>query len=270
MNCRTGIAIIIALGIASTALAEEEVNGANTEQKDSQTVSAEQLTDNVDGKIGPAVADDRTAEVPTQSTPVYVPPRRGAPKTRVGGGTRSSGSDVQLALLAPEHTGLTSRPSPMLYWWLSKDHEGPFEFVVMVVGGVEPVLRFRQESSLAAGIHSFDLAAAGLALEPEIIYRWSVAIVRDEAQRARDVAALATMEYVIDRDVAEQAETLAAAGLWYDAIAKASVDIDPAARADLLEQVALDQVAQWSRGEGVVPAGGSVCLAGSDLFRANC
>lgn len=270
MNCRTGIAVIITLGITGTALAEEQVEGATVEGKDSPSISAEQLTDDVDRNIDPAVADDLTAEVSPQSVPVYVPPRRGAPKTRVGGGTRSSGSDVQLALLAPEHTGLTSRPSPRLYWWLSKDHEGPFEFVVMVEGGVEPVLRFREESRLVAGIHSFDLAAAGLSLEPGIAYRWSVAIVRDETQRARDVVALATMEYVTDREVAEQAGTLAAAGLWYDAIAMASVDIDPAARTDLLEQVALDQVAQWSRSGGTVHSGTSVCMADSDLIRANC
>ena len=247
MNRRSIVTAMIAVGIASTALADGQVDGLNDEHKDEQANTAEQHVTGVDAELDLATADHTAEVLPHQSTPVYVPPRRGAPKTRVGGGTRSSGSDVQLALLAPEHTGLTGRSSPILYWWLSKEHQGPFEFVVMVEGGVEPVLRFRQQNTLAAGIHSFDLAAAGLTLEPGVVYRWSVAIVRDEAQRARDVVALATMEYVVDRAVADEAYALAAAGLWYDALVLASAETNPSARADLLEQVALDQVADWSR-----------------------
>jgi hypothetical protein len=252
MNHRS-VAFLIAMGIAGTALADGQVDaqadGLNDESKERLTIIAKQHIPTMEAELDIAAADTSTEVLPEQGLPIYVPPRRGAPKTRVGGGTRSSGSSVQLALLAPEHTGLTGRSSPMLYWWLSKEHEGPFEFVVMVESGVEPVLRFRQENTLAAGIHSFDLAAAGLSLEPGITYRWSVAIVRDEAQRARDVVALATMEYVIDRSVADQAETLAGAGLWYDAFALASAETNHSVWADLLEQVSLDQVAAWSRGE---------------------
>ena len=238
---------LIGLLLASTALADGQVDGACAKTGEdplhlSQVAPADTATE---PEQTPAAAS--VAPSTQNAMPVYVPPRRGAPKTRVGGGTRSTGSAVQLALLAPEHTGLTGRPSPTLYWWLSQEHEGLFEFVVIAEGGVEPVLRLRQQTRFTAGIHALDLEAAGLTLKPGVAYRWSVAIVRDEARRARDVVALATMEYVLDQPVAQDTGALAAAGLWYDALAAASAAENASGRADLLEQVSLDQIAHWSR-----------------------
>lgn len=239
---------LIGLLVAGTALADSQVDAGKSEPIDDAT----NLTDVIaaDGHAAQTCSSAAGADMKSatsEAVPVYVPPRRGAPKTRVGGGTRSTGSNVQLALLAPEHTGLTSRPSPTLYWWLSQAHDGLFEFVVIAEGEVAPVLRFRQQARLSAGIHALDLEAAGLTLEPGVAYRWSVAIIRDEAHRARDLVALATLEYVPDRSVAGSADALAAAGLWYDALAAVSAADNDSARAELLEQVSLDQVAHWSR-----------------------
>lgn len=212
-----------------------------------------------------AAADDPGRRAPqpdaqglaTADPPVYVPPRRGAPKTRVGGGTRSGGEQVHLALLAPEHTGLTRSPSPTLYWWLSADHPGPVEVVVTAENGVTPVLRLRPPAPVAAGIHAVDLTAAGLTLEAGVPYRWSVAIIRDENARSRDVVATATLEYLPpERAVSADAGALAAAGLWYDAMAALNRDAEPGRQAALLEQVDLDEVARWildSEGSARIP-----------------
>jgi hypothetical protein len=235
---------LIGLLLASTALADGQVDGACA-----KTIEDPRRLTEVAAAPESAQTPDAASVAPSShnAMPVYVPPRRGAPKTRVGGGTRSTGSAVQLALLAPEHTGLTGRPSPTLYWWLSQEHEGLFEFVVIAEGDVEPVLRLRQQTHFTAGIHALDLEAAGLMLKSGVAYRWSVAIVRDETRRARDVVALATMEYVLDQTVAQDTGALAAAGLWYDALAAASAAENASGRADLLEQVSLDQIAHWSR-----------------------
>src|SRR5262245_52085011 len=49
--------------------------------------------------------------------PEYVPPSRGAPSGRVGGGTRGL-RVLPLAALAPDHTGLTISAQPALYYFL--------------------------------------------------------------------------------------------------------------------------------------------------------
>ena len=242
MNHEQRFVTLIGLLIAGTALADGQVDDAKAKSiKEPSSLTEVAAVDTEFEHTPDAAPSSRNV------MPVYVPPRRGAPKTRVGGGTRSTGSAVQLALLAPEHTGLTGHPSPTLYWWLSQDHEGLFEFVVIAESEVEPVLRLRQQARFSAGIHALDLAAAGLTLEPGVAYRWSVAVIRDEERRARDVVALATMEYVLDRPVAGDIGALAEAGLWYDALAAASAAQNASDRAELLEQVSLDQVARWSR-----------------------
>ena len=194
--------------------------------------------------------------VVSRLTPVYVPPRLGAPKTRVGGGTRSeNNTGIGLALLAPEHTGLTGNPSPTLYWWLSGDHDGVFEFVVMSESGVAPELRIRVDAPMTAGIHAIDLVQAGLALEPDVAYRWSVSIIRDESSRSRDIAAIASVVYVESSVSSRNPVELAASGLWYDAIELLSDGNGPSRnqrrmRAALLEQVDLEEVANWDRNQG--------------------
>ncbi len=48
--------------------------------------------------------------------PLYKPPIRGAPATRVGGGTRGPGDKrPSVRVLAPNHVGFTTRAQPELY-----------------------------------------------------------------------------------------------------------------------------------------------------------
>jgi len=198
---------------------------------------------------------DREEKTAAEEPPVYVPPRRGAPETRVGGGTRSgAGAAPELLVLGPPHTGLTEQASPVLYWWLSEPFDGVFELVVTAVDAVEPVLKLRTEGAQAAGIHELRLADEGVELEPGREYQWSVAIVRDPERRSRDVVAIATIERTENARSGWDPAELAAAGLWYDAIEALSEPDSPsqratyrAYRADLLSQVGLESAASAER-----------------------
>lgn len=195
----------------------------------------------------PAVTAVDAGSPGSDAAPVYVPPQRGAPATRVGGGTRNAdGGAPTLRLLSPEHTGLTTAASPTLYWYLSQAHRGPFEVVVTDRHAVTPALRLRL-TDLEAGIHRLALADHGVTLAPDRVYQWSVSLVRDERHRARDIVALAGIERVRQPHAGRNAGELAAAGLWYDAIHAASDPILADARAALLDQVGLGDAAAWDR-----------------------
>lgn len=200
-----------------------------------------------------AAADAATQEAQVAANggalPVYVPPQRGAPVTRVGGGTRTvTAAAPRIRLLSPEHTGLTTAPAPTLYWYLSHDHAGPFELVVTDRHAVQPALKIRQ-TDLLAGIQALPLADLGVTLAPGRPYQWSVSLVRDETRRARDIVAVAAIERIERAAPGTGAAELAAAGLWYDAIEAASRPRLPAARAALLEQVGLADAAAWDRSQ---------------------
>jgi len=47
----------------------------------------------------------------------FRPPSRGAPATRLTGGSRGSGdATITLDVLAPDETGLTTQEQPSLFW----------------------------------------------------------------------------------------------------------------------------------------------------------
>ena len=52
--------------------------------------------------------------------PVYKPPLRGAPASRVGGGSRGVRTEMpRLYVLAPPDIGFTTRAKPDLFWFAS-------------------------------------------------------------------------------------------------------------------------------------------------------
>jgi len=190
--------------------------------------------------------------------PVYVPPRRGAPLTRVGGGTRGSDDPMPVvAVITPEHTGLAANPQPVLYWYLSKATGTRFEFALVNDFEIEPIMEITSDGDMPAGFNRIDLAEHGVTLQPGIAYQWSVALVQDPVKRSADIVSSGRIEYVkppvvlqAQLENANQAEAvriLAEAGYWYDAFARLSEKIatelgNPAlleARTALLEQVGL-------------------------------
>lgn len=194
--------------------------------------------------------------------PVYTPPRRGAPKTRVGGGTRSLSTGTHagevLTVLSPPEVGQTQQAQPTLYWFLSVTDVGPFEFVLTTADAIAPLRRVSIDGPLDAGIHAVSLRDQNVVLEDGVEYQWSVAIVHDPERRSRDVVAIGTLERVAARSTPDGAEavfTLAERGLWYDALQQVEELIAQSTddarlreyRAALLDQAELAQVAQFVR-----------------------
>jgi hypothetical protein len=215
----------------------------------------------------PIQAQDR--ESGKSEAVTYKPPLRGAPLTRVGGGTRSVGSALAVNVLAPSDTGLTTQEKPTIYWFASQPIDKPVEVTITSTESLKdaatPVVEITLQPPLAKGIHAFRLADHGVALKPGVEYQWFVAVVRNPAQRSNDVLAGGTIKRVTDSQVPAQLKQAspaqlpalyAEAGLWYDAIDQLSKQISAnqsnrqlrERRAALLEQVGLREAAAFDRG----------------------
>ncbi len=194
-------------------------------------------------------AEDAATGVPAR--PIYVPPNRGAPASRVGGGTRGADSTATvLSVLVPEHTGLSATDQPTLYWYVSQPTAAKIELTLLDEQGVEPVLELNLDRPVPAGIQAIDLAAHGVRLQPEVEYQWSVALVVDPEQRSKDVLASGTVRYAAPSNpvpgtdaaapAAERAAAWAGAGYWYDALAALTGMTQPGAAPDARVEVTRD------------------------------
>ena len=204
------------------------------------------------------------------ATFTYKPPLRGAPATRVGGGTRSVGPrSFTVSVLAPNETGFTTRDNPTVYWYVSEPLNTPVELTVTTTEPLKdatpPVLEITLQPPIAKGVHALRLADHGVSLKPGVEYQWFVAVVANPAQRSSDVIAGGAITHIADNDAvqarikrAPQAQwpaVYADSGIWYDAIDQLSQQISatPAdarlrrQRAALLEQVGLREAAQFDR-----------------------
>ena len=196
----------------------------------------------------------------------YRPPVRGAPVSRVGGGSRGT-ADItgELTVLAPDHTGLTTRSQPTLYWYLSEPANARLDVTVTNDKQIDPLLEQVIGVPKSAGIQSLDLAKVGATLKPGVEYRWFVSLTPDETQRSNDVVASGTIEYVVPdaglesrtarADELTLARIYAEDGIWYDAIDSLSRAIQDnpgdtslhAQRAALLDQAGLKSAADYDR-----------------------
>lgn len=177
-----------------------------------------------------------TAQQQSKSLPTYRPPPRGAPGGRVGGASRGTfrppAPPPTIELLAPrDHTGLTTNPTPALYYFVSGPVAWPTRFTISAPGQPAPVLEVPIPAPAAAGIYRLDPADYRVRLEPGILYTWSVSAILDPRIPARDIVASATL--LLRRSDAAAADAASAAsplrravlnardGLWYDAVAAA-------------------------------------------------
>jgi hypothetical protein len=207
------------------------------------------------------------AQQTTVNQPVYKPPPRGAPGGRVGGATRGRATaDITLAVLVPDHTGLTVQEQPTLYWFLSRITTVPIELTVIEVNAVKPLLETRLPPPERPGVQRISLADHGVRLLPGVTYKWYVAMVSDRTYRSKDLLSGGLIERVepstvrleaMPRDPLSAARLYADAGVWYDALASISAVIeerpgDPllrSQRAALLEQVGLLEIAEFDRSQ---------------------
>ncbi len=197
--------------------------------------------------------------------PVYRPPLRGAPVGRVAGGSRGIMDEYPtlLVVLSPDHTGLTTREQPSLYWFLTEMMPHPIELTIIEDQAVYPALETRIPSPKQPGVQRIRLADYGMRLQPGVQYKWFVALVPDPDRRSKDILAwgeieriepTAKLQNILAKTGKERSQYIyAEEGIWYDAFAAVSESIDTAPsdvdlrkqRASLLEQVGLPQIARY-------------------------
>jgi len=219
-------------------------------------------------QVAQAPAEGRKGE-PAAGSITYNAPLRGAPATRVGGGTRSAATkSVQLSVLAPSDTGYTTRDKPTIYWYVSETLQKPVELTIINNESLEaaskPAFEVTLQPPIARGVHAISLEQHGVVLKPGVEYQWFVALVSDAAQRSNDVIAGGTIKRVAETDsmrslkqasAASRPALYASAGIWYDAIDELSrmISAQPenrdlrVQRAALLEQVGLTEAAAFDR-----------------------
>ncbi len=208
-------------------------------------------------------ASKKAGAVPLLS---YQAPLRGAPATRVGGGTRSGeATSMTLSVLAPDHTGYTVQDKPTIYWYVSKAITSPVELTVTAQEAIEPLLELTLQPPVKEGIHALRLTDHGIALKPEVEYQWFVAVVTNPDERSKDILAGGSIQHVaasesVRTKLDEVGEAMwpavyAQSGLWYDAVDEISklIYANPAdgglreQRASLLTQAGLTQAAAYDR-----------------------
>lgn len=205
-------------------------------------------------------------EAPADAVHYRAPAVDPAPR-RIGGVARALLAGVpRVEVLAPDHLGLTLSEQPTLHWFLSAPTGARIELVLIDPRRSSPLVEAHVAGD-RAGIQSFDSGRAGVRLEPNVQYEWSVAVVLDPEQRSRDVVAGGAIMRVApsdaqhdllrETDPGRRAGALAAEGLWYDALATLSAGVAArpgdrglrAVRAALLEQAGLAEVAAFDRAE---------------------
>lgn len=195
---------------------------------------------------------------------IYKPPKRGKPGNRVGGGTRGQGDNIPpLAALAPDHTGLTTKNQPSLYWFLARPSTNRIEFTVSNKQEINPLLEISLNNPGRQGIQCIHLSDYGLKLSSGIEYQWFVALVPDPDSRSKDIVAGGTIKHIKPPKMLTQRLTKAGMmeipgiyadeGIWYDALSAICelIKTHPhdknlhLQRATLLKQVGLPEVSPY-------------------------
>jgi hypothetical protein len=129
--------------------------------------------------------------------------------------------------MAPDHVGLTVTEAPALHWFLSEDTVWQVEFILRDDTSVKPLLDVDLEGPMTTGFHTVRLADYGVRLEPDLTYRWFVALVPDPNRRSSETISGGAIrhappgsELAVQLESAEPqdlAHLLAGSGYWYDA-----------------------------------------------------
>ncbi len=270
MKKATALALILTGGV-SLLLSLPRVHASDQTERAKQGVNVKTpaTSDSQDSKgREPFLSSDEQKQkgpVTPISMPVYRPPLRGAPTGRIAGGSRGifDESPSILVVLSPDHTGLTVQARPVFYWFLAETVPHSIEFTLILDQAIYPILETRIPSPKKPGIQRVRLADYDVSLQPGVTYKWFVAVVPDSDRRSKDVLAWGAIERVeFSQDLRARlaatdrtrfAHIYAEAGLWYDAFSAVSDLIETASddtlykqqRASLLEQVGLQQIAQY-------------------------
>jgi hypothetical protein len=138
---------------------------------------------------------------------LYKPPRVGIPGGRLGGGTRAEGPcpTVKVAVLAPDHVGLTTQDQPILYWYLATTTTAPIEFTVNEPQALRTLLKTQLPVPIQPGIQRVRLADYVIRLMPGRQYEWFVAVLCDAQEPSNNPHMGGIIEYIA-RPAALQAQ----------------------------------------------------------------
>jgi hypothetical protein len=202
--------------------------------------------------------DPAGANAPAPPAFQYIPPNRGAPARRVGGGTRSIS---QLSVLAPDHVGRTTQSRPRLYWYINPGFRNGVRFRLAPVGATPPLLEILLPPQPNGGIQYLDLEQYNVSLEPGTHYEWGVMLEPFAHQRLPPLLSRGLLMVDDSAPALGLAPTLerpylaAQQGYWYDAVDWISrrIEAEPPGtalrlqRASLIEQGGLHSAALYER-----------------------
>ncbi len=220
------------------------------------------------GQVSESPKPAEAAAPPAKRTLLkYTPPKTAGSGTRIDGdgGSRGPGKQLpSLYVLAPNHTALTTREQPALFWYQSGPANTRFELTLSEPKNPSPLLKVAADKA-DGGIHRVSLAKHKVNLKPGVSYKWTIAWVPDPANRSQDVIASGSIQRIAPE--ATLTEALATAkgvdiaaayaqrGIWYDALEALSNEIEAAPknkalhtqRAALLDQAGLKEAAAAER-----------------------
>ena len=213
-------------------------------------------------------ADAAGTAAPAAASVNFRPSVKGAASVRVTGGSRGSGdSSVTLDVLAPDQVGLTTQEQPSLFWYQSKPANANFELTLLQENKPKPIVQVNIDKASKAGIQRLKLSDQNAKLAVGVEYQWVVALVNDADNRSKDLVASGVIKRVEPSAELKQKITsstpqslpgvYAQEGIWYDALASLSDQIEAhpqskelrQSRADLLRQVGLNTAAKADTAE---------------------
>lgn len=172
-----------------------------------------------------------TATPPTLAQQ-YIPPDRGLPGRREGGGTRGNcltGQPTLTAFIPQTNFGRTTRAYPTLYWYVPQTAAAAAEFELLNEKE-EEVYKTQVQLTQKAGVIQITLPETDrtAALEVGKTYHWYFSLVCDPQDRSGDVITEGWIERSqVDSTLTSQldqategdrAVLYARSGIWYDAL----------------------------------------------------
>jgi hypothetical protein len=162
----------------------------------------------------------------------YVPPKRGIPTRREGGGTRGGcmGAGKPLMPLVPLDGFSTAvSDSPTFFWYVPTTRVQAAEFRLLDTRTDEELYATSVPLNSTPGVVSFRLPASITAsLKPGIDYTWQFSLLCDPNEPSRNplveglfqrTQADSTLKSQLDRaTLADRPSIYATAGIWHDAI----------------------------------------------------
>lgn len=158
---------------------------------------------------------------------------------------------LSLAVIAPDHAGLSVSDQPELYWYISRPVETPLEFTIGPADSMDALVETAIPPVSRAGIQRIRLADLRVRLKPGEEYQWLISFAAKPGSRAKDAIASGRVR-VEPGPVRASYMDYARAGYWYDAFAALRREMErhpgdaalAAAQQSLLEQVGLPEIAR--------------------------